>query len=105
MPELPTQRDSEIPEPPRLVVTRLEPATVPDEAAMEVVKMVLVGKVNKELVAEINTHGRLAVGIAGDDGNLIRAHAADGPPSGAHAMHLRMAGRRFQAFHPPRPAA
>jgi acetylglutamate kinase len=40
---------------------------------MEVVKMVLVGKVNKELVSAINTHGRLAVGIAGDDGNLIKA--------------------------------
>jgi acetylglutamate kinase len=46
---------------------------VTDAAAMEVVKMVLVGKVNKELVAEINTHGRLAVGIAGDDANLIKA--------------------------------
>ncbi|HEX9093340.1 MAG TPA: acetylglutamate kinase [Coriobacteriia bacterium] len=46
---------------------------VTDEAAMEVVKMVLVGKVNKELVAAINGHGRLAVGIAGDDGNLIKA--------------------------------
>lgn len=46
---------------------------VTDDAAMEVVKMVLVGKVNKELVAEINTHGRLAVGIAGDDANLIKA--------------------------------
>lgn len=41
--------------------------------AMDVVKMVLVGKVNKELVAEINTHGSLAVGLAGDDANLIRA--------------------------------
>jgi acetylglutamate kinase len=40
---------------------------------MEVVKMVLVGKVNKELVAAINAHGRLAVGIAGDDANLIGA--------------------------------
>lgn len=46
---------------------------VTDEAAMEVVKMVLVGKVNKELVSAINSHGRLAVGIAGDDGNLILA--------------------------------
>ncbi len=46
---------------------------VTDDAAMEVVKMVLVGKVNKELVAAINTHGRLAVGIAGDDANLIAA--------------------------------
>jgi acetylglutamate kinase len=46
---------------------------VTDDAAMEVVKMVLVGKVNKELVAAINEHGRLAVGIAGDDANLIAA--------------------------------
>jgi len=50
---------------------------VTSEAAMEVVKMVLVGKVNKELVAAINAHGRLAVGIAGDDANLIRATQRD----------------------------
>ena len=37
---------------------------ITSDEAMEVVKMVLVGKVNKELVADINTHGRLAVGIA-----------------------------------------
>jgi len=46
---------------------------VTDAATMEIVKMVLVGKVNKELVSAINAHGRLAVGIAGDDGNLIKA--------------------------------
>ena len=46
---------------------------VTDDAAMEVVKMVLVGKVNTELVSAINRHGRLAVGISGDDGNLIEA--------------------------------
>jgi acetylglutamate kinase len=46
---------------------------VTDDAAMEVVKMVLVGKVNKELVSAINAHGRLAVGISGDDGNLLKA--------------------------------
>ena len=50
---------------------------VTSEEAMEVVKMVLVGKVNKELVADINTHGRLAVGISGDDANLIRARQMD----------------------------
>lgn len=50
---------------------------VTSEEAMEVVKMVLVGKVNKELVADINTHGRLAVGISGDDANLIRAKQKD----------------------------
>lgn len=46
---------------------------VTSDEAMEIVKMVLVGKVNKELVSAINTHGNLAVGISGDDANLIRA--------------------------------
>ena len=46
---------------------------VTTDEAMEVVKMVLVGKVNPELVAAINVHGRLAVGVSGDDGNLVRA--------------------------------
>lgn len=50
---------------------------VTTDEAMEVVKMVLVGKVNKELVSAINRHGRLAVGIAGDDANLIRAYQKD----------------------------
>ena len=50
---------------------------VTSEEAMELVKMVLVGKVNKELVSAINAHGRLAVGLAGDDANLMRAVATD----------------------------
>ena len=50
---------------------------VTSDAAMEVVKMVLVGKVNPELVAAINVHGRLAVGVSGDDGNLVRAKQRD----------------------------
>lgn len=40
---------------------------------MDIVKMVLVGKVNKDLVSLINRHGRLAVGLSGDDGGLILA--------------------------------
>jgi len=50
---------------------------VTSEEAMEVVKMVLVGKVNPELVAAINHHGRLAVGVSGDDGNLVTATMRD----------------------------
>ncbi len=50
---------------------------VTTDEAMEVVKMVLVGKVNTELVASINSHGRLAVGVCGDDGNLIMARQKD----------------------------
>lgn len=50
---------------------------VTTDEAMEVVKMVLVGKVNKELVSAINAHGRLAVGLSGEDANLVRATAKD----------------------------
>jgi acetylglutamate kinase len=46
---------------------------VTDAAAMEVAKMVLVGKVNKEIVSLINGHGTLSAGLSGEDGNLIRA--------------------------------
>src|SRR5512133_2798167 len=46
---------------------------VTDEETMDIVEMVLVGKVNKEIVGRINRHGGRAVGLSGKDANLIRA--------------------------------
>jgi acetylglutamate kinase len=46
---------------------------VTDEKTMDVVEMVLAGKVNKEIVSTINQHGGQAVGLSGKDGNLIVA--------------------------------
>lgn len=46
---------------------------VTDAPTMDVVEMVLVGRVNKELVSLINQAGGSAVGICGTDGNLIMA--------------------------------
>lgn len=46
---------------------------VTDAETMDVVEMVLVGRVNKELVALINQAGGAAVGICGKDGNLVTA--------------------------------
>lgn len=46
---------------------------VTDAATMDVVEMVLVGRVNKELVALINAAGGQAVGLCGKDGSLIEA--------------------------------
>ena len=46
---------------------------VTDEKTMDVVEMVLAGKVNKEIVSTINQHGGQAVGLSGKDGNLIAA--------------------------------
>ena len=41
--------------------------------AMDVVRMVLTGKVSRELVGLINAHGPLAVGLSGEDGGLFSA--------------------------------
>lgn len=46
---------------------------VTDAETLDVARMVLVGKVNSEIVASINVHGSLAVGLSGVDANLIRA--------------------------------
>lgn len=46
---------------------------VTDAATMDVVEMVLVGRVNKDIVALINQAGGLAVGLCGMDGNIIKA--------------------------------
>ncbi|MDR0350431.1 MAG: acetylglutamate kinase [Coriobacteriales bacterium] len=40
---------------------------------MDIVKMVLIGKVNQELVAQLNEHGRIAVGLNGADGHSVKA--------------------------------
>jgi len=66
-----------------LPVKFVEGLRVTDKSAMEVAKMVLVGKVNKEIVGLINSKGAPAVGLCGDDGALIVAkplvrHGKDG---------------------------
>jgi len=50
---------------------------VTDEPTMEVVRMVLVGKVNTELISTINALGGKALGISGLDGGLIQAEIED----------------------------
>ena len=47
---------------------------VTDEATMDVVQMVLAGKVNKGLVADLTDLGGKAVGLCGVDGNMIQVH-------------------------------
>ena len=52
---------------------------VSDADTVEVAKMVLVGKVNKDIVMRINRHGQPAVGLSGDDGQLFRVSTMEGP--------------------------
>ncbi|MDL2237166.1 acetylglutamate kinase [Christensenellaceae bacterium OttesenSCG-928-K19] len=49
---------------------------VTDDQTMEVVQMVLAGKINKEIVAKLNGMGASAIGLCGIDGNIIKAEKA-----------------------------
>jgi acetylglutamate kinase len=53
--------------------TFIQGMRVTDEETMDIVEMVLVGKVNKEIVGLINRHGGMAVGLSGKDARLIQA--------------------------------
>ena len=59
---------------------------VTDAETLEIARMVLVGKVNREIVSAINVHGALAVGLSGEDASLITAVARPG--------RARLRGRR-----------
>jgi acetylglutamate kinase len=48
---------------------------VTDAETVDIARMVLVGKVNRDIVAAINVHGPLAVGLSGEDAGLILAGA------------------------------
>ncbi|GJM37766.1 MAG: acetylglutamate kinase [Acidimicrobiales bacterium] len=50
---------------------------VTDEETLDVARMVLVGKVGRDIVGAINIHGALAVGLSGEDGGLITAAPRD----------------------------
>ncbi|TBV81063.1 MAG: acetylglutamate kinase [Desulfobulbaceae bacterium] len=57
----------------RITPSYVQGMRVTDGETMDVVEMVLVGKVNKEIVSLINYHGGRAVGLSGRDGELIQA--------------------------------
>ena len=50
---------------------------VTDEDTLDIARMVLVGKVNRDIVAAINVHGALAVGVSGEDAGILNAAAKD----------------------------
>ncbi len=52
---------------------------VSDEATVEIAKMVLVGKLNTDIVLRIGRHGQPAVGLSGDDGWLLRCSRRAAP--------------------------
>ena len=81
---------------------------VTDEETMEIVEMVLVGRINKEIVGLINHQGGKAVGLSGKDGTLIRArrrsHRTAGRGGPRHRAGRRRDARQPGADPPPRRA-
>ena len=57
---------------------------VTDQAAVEVVEMVLTGSINKQIVTAINAAGGRAVGLSGKDGNLVIARKVELEKTGAN---------------------
>ena len=78
---------------------------VTDAETMDVVEMVLVGRLNKEIVALINQAGGSAVGLCGKDGNLITARPADAEGVGfvgeVSLVNPRLIDTLSQAGHIP----
>jgi len=58
-------------------VKRVEGLRVTDAEALDIVRMVLVGKINRELVSAVNALEPVAVGVAGEDGRLLEASPID----------------------------
>ena len=58
-------------------VERIDGLRVTDAEALDIVRMVLVGKINRELVSAVNVLEPVAVGIAGEDGRLLEASPID----------------------------
>lgn len=60
---------------------------VTDDMTMEVVQMVLTGKINKEIVAKLNSMGASAIGLCGIDGNILKAKKVP-PKNGIDLGHV-----------------
>lgn len=58
-------------------VERIGGLRVTDSEALDIVRMVLVGKINRELVSAVNAIEPVAVGVAGEDGRLLEAEPID----------------------------
>ncbi|HEY9747949.1 MAG TPA: acetylglutamate kinase [Allocoleopsis sp.] len=78
---------------------------VTDAATMDVVEMVLVGRVNKEIVSLINQAGGCAVGLCGKDGNLVKARPEGQEGIGfvgeVNSINIRLLESLVKAGHIP----
>ena len=75
-----------------LEVEFVQETEVSNEQTVEVAKMVLVGKLNKDIVLRLNRHGQPAVGLCGDDGSLFDVRKRLVPDADGEARDLGYVG-------------
>ncbi|HEX6218695.1 MAG TPA: acetylglutamate kinase, partial [Sphingomicrobium sp.] len=81
-----------------LEVKRVEGLRVTDAGALDIVRMVLVGKTNRDLVAAINALEPVAIGVAGEDGRLLEVEPVD-ERLGYVGRVTRVRGALLDGFH------
>ena len=70
---------------------------VTDAETVDIVRMALVGKVNREIVASVNRHGSYAVGLSGEDAGLISRRPARPATRLRRRRHARSTRRSSSA--------
>ena len=79
-------------------VQRVEGLRVTDADTLDIVRMVLVGKTNRDLVAAINALEPVAIGVAGEDGRLLEVEPVD-ERLGFVGRVTRVRGELLRDFH------
>lgn len=81
-----------------ITVKRVGGLRVTDAESLDIVRMVLVGKTNRDLVAAINALEPVAIGVAGEDGRLLEVEPVD-PQLGFVGRVTRVRGELLHDFH------
>jgi acetylglutamate kinase len=79
-------------------VQRIDGLRVTDAETLDIVRMVLVGKTNRDLVAAINVLEPVAIGVAGEDGRLLEVEPVD-PRLGFVGRVTKVRGALLHDFH------
>ena len=81
-----------------IAVQRIDGLRVTDADTLDIVRMVLVGKTNRDLVAAINVLEPVAIGVAGEDGRLLEVEPVD-ERLGFVGRVTKVRGELLHAFH------
>ena len=81
-----------------IAVQRIDGLRVTDAETLDIVRMVLVGKTNRDLVAAINVLEPVAIGVAGEDGRLLEVEPVD-ERLGFVGRVTKVRGELLHAFH------